>query len=139
MDLGSLTSLPVDTLLQFCQPAPFGDLETMQTVLDPNVRIAMEMKAENFKFGFETNPQKRQKTGRRYWDEEPQEVHFLHYIRSVVETELLQGRDVILEPYRLNIYGVGGFFKPHVDTPVDPERMVGTVVVCLPSAHKVRF
>ena len=45
-------------------------------------------------------------------------------------------RDVAsVVPYKLNVYGPGGFFKPHVDTPsLSAARMVGTAVVALPSA-----
>ncbi|XP_033647805.1 uncharacterized protein LOC117307227 [Asterias rubens] len=35
----------------------------------------------------------------------------------------------------MNVYGKGGFFSAHVDTPVDAALMIGTVVVCLPSKH----
>jgi len=38
-------------------------------------------------------------------------------------------------PYKLNVYGPGGFFKPHVDTPsLSAARMIGTAVVVLPCA-----
>jgi hypothetical protein len=33
----------------------------------------------------------------------------------------------LLKPYKLNIYGPGGFFKGHVDTPTNPEQMIGTL------------
>jgi hypothetical protein len=36
--------------------------------------------------------------------------------------------------YKLNIYGPGGFFKPHYDTPRSSD-MFGSLVVCLPSPH----
>jgi len=36
------------------------------------------------------------------------------------------------ELYKLNIYGPGGFFKPHVDTPRSGQ-MFGSLVVCLPT------
>jgi hypothetical protein len=40
-----------------------------------------------------------------------------------------------LVPYKLCIYGPGGFFKAHVDTPtLSAARMLGTAVVALPSA-----
>lgn len=38
-------------------------------------------------------------------------------------------------PYKLNVYGKGGFFKSHVDSPTEP-GMIGTVVVALPSEHE---
>ena len=30
---------------------------------------------------------------------------------------------------KLNLYGEGGFFKPHVDTLIDSKRMIGTLIV----------
>ena len=54
------------------------------------------------------------------------------------------------ELYKLNIYGPGGHFKAHVDTP-RPNHMFGSLVVCLPTTfsggalvtrhenHQVRF
>jgi hypothetical protein len=37
-----------------------------------------------------------------------------------------------LVPYKLNIYQTGDFFAQHVDSPVVPDRMIGTLVVKLP-------
>jgi hypothetical protein len=41
---------------------------------------------------------------------------------------------VVADFYKLNIYGPGGFFKPHFDTPRSSD-MFGSLVVCLPSPH----
>ena len=40
-----------------------------------------------------------------------------------------------MDKNKLNIYGKGGFFKPHVDSP-SSDSMIGTLVICLPSPHK---
>ena len=42
------------------------------------------------------------------------------------------------ELYRLNIYGEGGLFQAHVDTPTS-EKMFGSLVVCLPVEFEVFF
>jgi len=52
-------------------------------------------------------------------------------VLSLVENVLLSGRAIRCELYRLNIYGEGGLFKSHVDTPTS-ENMFGSLVVCLP-------
>ena len=41
-------------------------------------------------------------------------------------------RTIRAELYKLNIYGPGGHFKPHVDTPRSAD-MFGSLVVCLPT------
>ena len=44
-----LADLPVDELLKYCSPAPFGDLREMKTVLDSEVRLAYQIETERFK------------------------------------------------------------------------------------------
>ena len=45
-----LADLPVEELLKYCSPAPFGDLRKMKTVLDSEVRLAYEIsETERFK------------------------------------------------------------------------------------------
>ena len=104
----------LDELLEYCNPAPFGDIKEMKTVLDPEVRLAYEIESTRFK------------------------VHRspgMMYIRAHIENKLAPGRRVVLDPYKVNVYGEGGFFKPHVDNPSDQD-MIGTLVICLPSPHK---
>ena len=107
-------SLPLDKLLEYCKPAPFGDIKEMKTVLDPEVRLAYEIEAARFEM-------------RRFLGMSSIEDH--------IEETLTPGREVELVPYKVNVYGEGGFFKPHVDNPSD-HNMIGTLVVCLPSPHK---
>lgn len=109
----ALSNLDVDQLLEYCNPAPFGDLKEMKTVLDPEVRLAYEIQSTSFK-AF---------------------VPFILSILGYIEDKLTPGRCVHVEPYKLNVYGEGGFFKPHVDNPTGHD-MIGTLVVCLPSPHK---
>ena len=110
----ALSNLLLDELLEYCNPAPFGDIKEMKTVLDPEVRLAYEIESARFK------------------------VHRspgMMQIRAHIEDKLAPGRCVKLDPYKVNIYGEGGFFKPHVDNPSD-HNMIGTLVICLPSLHK---
>ena len=110
----ALSNLLLDELLEYCNPAPFGDIKEMKTVLDPEVRLAHEIESARFK------------------------VHRspgMEHIRAHIEDKLAPGRCVALDPYKINIYGEGGFFKPHVDNPSD-HNMIGTLVICLPSPHK---
>lgn len=45
-------------------------------------------------------------------------------------------RSFQVEPLKLNLYPEGGFFKPHVDTPVDGRLTLASLVVGLPSSHE---
>ena len=39
----ALSNLPLDEFLEYCNPAPFGDIKEMKTVLDPEFRLAYEI------------------------------------------------------------------------------------------------
>ncbi|KAI0355266.1 hypothetical protein OH77DRAFT_1425348 [Trametes cingulata] len=58
---------------------------------------------------------------------------------DAVRIALLTGRRetqrVTAELYKLNVYGKGAFFKPHVDTPHAP-NMFGSLVIVFPSPHE---
>lgn len=107
-------NIPLDELLKYCNPAAFGDIKEMKTVLDPEVRLSYEIESARFKIY-------------RYPGEISIEAH--------IEDKLTPGRHVKLIPYKVNVYDEGGFFKPHVDNPSD-HSMIGTLVICLPSPHK---
>jgi len=66
---------------------------------------------------------------------ETENPSFLNTIRILIEENLIS-HSIELIPYKLNIYGPGGFFKPHVDTPTNAEKMIGTLVLCLPCKFK---
>ena len=86
----------------------------MKTVLDTEVRLVYEIEAARFKV-----------------HRSPGMMH----IQAHIEDKLTPGRYVKLDPYKVNVYGEGGFFKAYVDNPSD-HNMIGTLVLCLPSAHK---
>ena len=56
-------------------------------------------------------------------------------IKRRIEDTLSPGRYEKLDPYKVNVYNEGGFFKPHADSPSGDE-MIGTLVLCLPTPHK---
>lgn len=124
-----LSDLPLDKLLQYCDPAPFGDLVEMKTVVDSEVRLAYEVKSERFKI--ETENKATRFLGMRMIGDFPGG----RSIKKHIEETLTPGRYVSLDRYKLNVYSKGGFFKPHVDTPSGNE-MIGTLVLCLPSPHR---
>ncbi|GAQ89541.1 hypothetical protein KFL_005340060 [Klebsormidium nitens] len=61
---------------------------------------------------------------------------FLQPIMKHIQERMAHGARISLLPYKINVYGEGGFFKRHVDSPRDVKNMIGTLVVCLPSEHE---
>lgn len=61
---------------------------------------------------------------------------FLRPIMERIQKHMAHGARLSLLPYKNNVYGEGGVFKRHVDSPRDAENMIGTLVVCLPSKHE---
>ena len=116
-----LADLPVEELLKYCSPAPFGDLRKMKTVLDSEVRLAYEIEIERFKID----------SSARGLEVVPEGI----CVEKHIEDTLTPGRYVKLDRYKVNVYSEGGFFKPHADSPSGDE-MIGTLVLCLPSPHK---
>jgi hypothetical protein len=101
----------MEQFLTHFRPAVFGNLVTRQTEYNPEVRSAKE--AVRFKFNIEPS--------------------FISAITKHIQDHL--NSNISLRTYRVNVYGPGDFFKPHVDTPVDLRNMIGSVVVCLPFKH----
>jgi hypothetical protein len=112
---GSLMQPDVETILKrVAQPAPFGDLKTHTTVIDDSVRKAWECSLHPLK-------------------DRPYVV--LKKVHTHIK-EAFQKENFHLAPYKLNVYCEGGFFKPHVDTPVHARTSIGTLVICLPSSFE---
>ncbi|KAF5327566.1 hypothetical protein D9619_004822 [Psilocybe cf. subviscida] len=103
-------------LADACQAASFG--LNKQDVVDETYRKAG--KIDNTRFATMFNPR---------------DVGIL----DAVVTNLLRGRvtadEVVAELYKLNVYGPGSFFKPHVDTPRSAD-MFGSLVIVLPTKHE---
>lgn len=109
----NITQLNIDTLFIEGTPAPFGDLNTMETVYNPEVRTALELP-------FELS------NGNKYT---------LRQISHEIQEKLNNGGEVELVPHKANIYSKGSFFKPHVDTPI-AKNMLGTLVIMIPSKYE---
>lgn len=90
-------------------PSTFGDLKAEATVLDESVRKAREATAV-----------------RADWS-----PGAMAMLTRTVNAELFPDMAVELRLKKVNVYGPGGKFAPHVDTP--REGVLGTVVVVLPA------
>ena len=84
----------------------YGDMQALETKVDPDVRNAREIPASEFSVKPELLNQIQKKWG----------SHFLP-------------RKVRAEPYKIHLYGPGGHFKSHRDTP--ETGLVGTFLVGL--------
>lgn len=52
-DVGPIKALNPSVVAPYCSTAPFGDLVAQETRVDPNVRCALECKAESLRFNFD--------------------------------------------------------------------------------------
>ena len=96
-------------LLAAARPSPFG--KGTQTVVDETVRVAKELKPDEFELAG---------------------VH-LHDILDDVRVGLVpEAAECTAVLHKLNVMGAGSFFKPHKDTPRGADTCFGTLVVALP-------
>ena len=96
-------------LLDACSVASYG--YKGKNVVDKNYRNAFKLEPDHFFTNFQISS-----------------IPILQEIQSIVPTVV----GLKAELYKLNIYGRGGFFKAHVDTPRSG-KMFGSLVVCLPT------
>ncbi|KXN86763.1 hypothetical protein AN958_09623 [Leucoagaricus sp. SymC.cos] len=116
IQLGTMTESDLEALLDACQPASFG--RGSDNVFDETYRKAWKMDAGVFSWLF--NPD----SGRFVAD----------LAQGFCPWDSLD-RGIRVEPYKLNVYGKGGFFKSHKDTPRTLD-MFGSLVIVLPMEHK---
>ncbi|KAI8612013.1 hypothetical protein BC830DRAFT_1049391, partial [Chytriomyces sp. MP71] len=102
----------LETLLKSCTPASFGFKS--ETVFDDSYRKALKLDAARISSTFDINN--------------------AGILDQIKRTLLSRSTDFVrAELHKLNVYGPGGFFKAHVDTPLSSE-MFGSLVICLPVA-----
>ncbi|EAU84549.2 hypothetical protein CC1G_00068 [Coprinopsis cinerea okayama7 len=119
LDFASPNGVPdtrLEDLVKACEPAKFGLGD--RDVLDETYRKAWKLDASKLATQFDVV-----RSG----------------ILTTVHDALLQyeSSTLLLEAHvdKLNVYGPGSFFKPHVDTPRDP-NMLGTLVIVFPTEHR---
>ncbi|TDL27743.1 hypothetical protein BD410DRAFT_738968, partial [Rickenella mellea] len=114
--LPEATETQLDKLAKACQPATFG--LNQEDVLDENYRKAGKMDLNQFSINFN-----------------PERLGIAKAVQSLLLGWDEGDRNIVLEPYKLNVYGVGSFFKAHKDTPRG-EKMFGSLVIVLPTPHQ---
>ena len=162
-DVGTLAEPRLDLLERLSRPSPFGDLRTNATVADEGVRLAREIPASSLAFSVLGEGDRSGPHLNSAADLSPSHrgvsqgvcVDVNHSsgrlpsegLDALVESDPF--RAVLCEvhrgpsacpsarfPHKLNIYGRGGFFAAHVDTPVSPESTVATLVLSVGSASR---
>ncbi|KAK0192472.1 hypothetical protein F5146DRAFT_1102400 [Armillaria mellea] len=99
-----------------CDPAPFG--RGNETVLDETYRKAEKLDLSHFATSFELC--------------NTAILGKIHH--DLIEGKQAEKRVIRAEPYKLNVYGKGAFFKAHKDTPRAP-NMFGSLVIVFPTQH----
>ena len=110
-------------LLPIGTPSAFGDVLRQETRVDKDVRVASEF--TDFKW---VNAQNEEVLPTSLWNVRQALFDVSSRIRST--------NDVTVTPYKLNLYGKGGFFKKHMDHPRDAARTIATLVILLPTQYE---
>jgi len=118
----------INPLLEACKQASFG--RGGEEVLDPSYRRALVLHADSFAIAPATAV-------------DPYGLGILAKIRQnllsdspdAANKKRTKERKIVARPDKLNVYGVGDFFKGHVDTPRS-NQMLGTLLIYLPVAHE---
>lgn len=131
-----LDNLPISDIIdKHCIVAPFGDVARQQTIVNPEVRTAYQAAKPSL-----VSPKYDVKAKNVYSPIVTFNSYATHSIINYILHKLSQHtfvgyESIRAESYRLNIYGPGGFFKEHKDTPIDSTLSIGTIVIVLPTKH----
>ncbi len=118
VQVGNLQSLDVKDIIPFCDPSRYGENQLKSKLLYSSLcPTAVQCPAERIQID---------------------DTLISRQIKTTIERHLLlQCYCVDLVLTKLNVYSENSHFKPHSDTSThDPSEFLGTVMVCLPSAHE---
>ncbi|KAJ3550696.1 hypothetical protein NMY22_g296 [Coprinellus aureogranulatus] len=113
---GTLKDEDIQMLAKASEKATFG--RNKEDVLDETYRKAWKMDTTQFATQFDVV---------RSGILDIVHDQLLHYENNTKKLEA--------DLYKLNVYGPGSFFKPHVDTPRS-DKLFATLVIVLPTIHK---
>ncbi|KAK0439401.1 hypothetical protein EV421DRAFT_1906058 [Armillaria borealis] len=116
LNFAAATQDDLARLHKACDPAPFG--RGNETVLDETYRKAEKLDLSHFATSFELC--------------NTAILGKIHH--DLIEGKQAEKRVIRAEPYKLNVYGKGAFFKAHKDTPRAP-NMFGSLVIVFPTQH----
>ena len=112
----------MQAILAQCNAAKFG--RGNETVLDPTYRSAYHLPPSRFLTSFHPA-----QPGSSILSD------IARMLNPSSSSRTFSPASLHAELYALNIYGVGGMFRAHVDTP-RADSMFGSLVVCLPVPHQ---
>jgi len=115
--LGTFEELNLESIMKHSEVSPFGSVKEKKTVIDPTVRTAREIHLKNIFL----------KNG-----DIVEKCTFEHLCTGPLQA---LGHKITIEPYKLNIYDKGSFFKVHKDTP-STKNMIGTLIYSLTSDYE---
>ena len=111
-----VTEHDIEWLQSVATPAPYGRGE--ETLLDPTVRDALQIEADDIRIGTAA------------WDDLRSEM-----LRAVAADMGLQDATLRLVPLKLLIYRAGGHFAEHADTEKTP-GMIASLALILPGQYE---
>jgi len=117
VNLAGATPDELEQLTQVCEPASFG--VNKEDVLDETYRKAGRIDLDRFAPMLDP----------------PAHTDLLKIIRSYLLEGTQSKNNIKAELYKLNVYGEGSFFKPHLDTPRG-EMMFASLVIVFPTPHE---
>jgi hypothetical protein len=106
-NLSSITTAHLNEMYEFASDASYGNLANMTTDIDHNVRMARDISADHFEISQE----------------------FCEELAKIWKKDFEWNGQIIVRPYKINIYTSGGLFKEHKDTP--SKNLIGTFLVGL--------
>ncbi|EFA85663.1 hypothetical protein PPL_00892 [Heterostelium album PN500] len=106
----------VKHIIDKCIKAPFG--KGTETITDTKIKNVWHLSPDSFKL-----------IGGDQWNQ-----FFKKTLKRVGEKLGLEETKIEAELHKMLIYDKGSFYKPHKDSEID-ERIFGTLVISLPSAH----
>lgn len=113
-----------DTLWAMGKQSAYGDLKTMKTTFDTNVRNAREISLSKL-----SNPSSASDVIKSIELTEQAKKLLDESVREISE-KMFGGQELGYQLNKINLYGPDGHFKEHIDTPRD--GVVGSLVVRLP-------
>ncbi|KAJ3560701.1 hypothetical protein NP233_g10667 [Leucocoprinus birnbaumii] len=115
LNIGSISQADIDTLIDACEPAPFG--RGPDSVLDDGYRKALKLDEKNLAWRFN-----------------PDSGDFIAQLAQRLCPWKHIDQGFRAEVTKLNVYTQGGFFKAHKDTPKS-HQMFGSLVFTLQTPH----
>jgi len=108
------------TFFEKATPATYGDMKTLSTMNNPEVRLARDIP---YKGSFSDASERTNKDILNWFISE----WTLNFLSGLWDTKFNEKVNIV--PYKINLYNTGGHFKPHKDTP--DKNLIGSMIIKL--------